>query len=309
MKPRLFIGSSSENLDVAHALQESLEQHAQVTVWDQAIFGPSKYALESLLEAVTGNDFAAFVFAPDDVLCLRGQDFQTARDNVIFELGLFIGRLGERRSFILVPASADQLRVPTDLLGLNVLKYDDRRTDGNLVAAVGSACSQIRRAFAALARKRDSQPNAYSYGEFAEIERSATQEVWILRPHYMLEADSFYDVVADNLSRGVRYRYFVPPDFDFADELELLRDRFRRDSRMHTDPADLLTVEYVGSSDMPLTFVLIDPDSPAARGFAIIENELRGPGCWIEISKGQVVRYVAGKLRSDREPGRGQSGT
>jgi len=33
MKPVLFIGTSSDHLDVAHAVQESLERVAECTVW------------------------------------------------------------------------------------------------------------------------------------------------------------------------------------------------------------------------------------------------------------------------------------
>jgi len=36
MKPRLFIGSSSERLPIARAFKELLADSADVTVWDQA---------------------------------------------------------------------------------------------------------------------------------------------------------------------------------------------------------------------------------------------------------------------------------
>lgn len=144
MKPRVFIGSSSENLDVAYAVQESLEHVAEVTVWDQGIFNPSRYNLESLIDALFATDFSVFVFVPDDVTSIRGQNQPTVRDNVIFELGLFIGRLGRERCYILVPKAEQRaLKLPTDLLGLSPLAYDSNRRDCNLRAALGPPCSKV----------------------------------------------------------------------------------------------------------------------------------------------------------------------
>lgn len=72
MKPALFIGSSSESVDIAYALQENLEHVAEVTVWTQGIFELAKYTLESLLETLDIADFGVFVFAPNDVSIIRG---------------------------------------------------------------------------------------------------------------------------------------------------------------------------------------------------------------------------------------------
>lgn len=147
MKPRLFIGSSSENLGVAYAAQENLEHVAEVTVWTQGVFNPSKFNLESLAEAIFEADFGVFVFAPDDVTSMRGTDQPTVRDNVIFELGMFVGRLGRERCFMLVPrAEQKDLHLPTDLLGLSPGVYDSKRSDGNFRAALGPACNAISQA-------------------------------------------------------------------------------------------------------------------------------------------------------------------
>ena len=68
MKPRIFIGSSSEALSVTEAIQENLDHFAHCTPWTQGIFTLSNSTLESLMEALETTDFAVFVLTPDDAL-------------------------------------------------------------------------------------------------------------------------------------------------------------------------------------------------------------------------------------------------
>jgi len=135
--------------------------------------------------------------------------------------------------------------------------------------------------------------NIYDHDQFIEIERTAKNEVWIIRIGYLLEVDSFYDVVCENLSRGVKYKYFVVPNNNYQHELELLINRFSKDERINVDPAKLVSLENLSSNEIPCTFVFLDPLSQFARGFVIIENDLRGPAQWVEISRGQITSFVA----------------
>jgi len=145
MKPRLFIASSVEGLEVAYAAQENLEHDFEVTVWPQGVFQLSKTALASLIGVLGSFDAAIFVFSPDDVSVVRGTHRPAVRDNVLFELGLFIGKLGPDKCFILKPRTFSDLHFPSDLLGLTPATYDGARSDGNTTAALGPACNKIRK--------------------------------------------------------------------------------------------------------------------------------------------------------------------
>lgn len=148
MKRKVFVGSSSEGIEIAHALQSNLEPETEVRIWSQDVFLPGEHILESLLKQAEASDFGIFVFSPDDLVEIRGSKQRTVRDNVIFELGLCVGRLGSKRSFIVTPKDS-QLRIPSDLLGINTATFDANRTDGDLVAALGPACTKIRKALRA----------------------------------------------------------------------------------------------------------------------------------------------------------------
>lgn len=144
MKPKLFIGSSVKALPIAYAIQENLDYDADVTVWDQNIFQLSSNALDDLILATETFNFGIFVFNPDDVTEVNNVSQRAVRDNVIFELGLFIGKLGKEKVFFLTPKNNTNLRLPTDLLGVTSGTYNDQRTDGNLRAALSPFCNQVR---------------------------------------------------------------------------------------------------------------------------------------------------------------------
>jgi hypothetical protein len=143
--PSVFIGSSSEGLEFARAVRSLLAQDAEVTLWNEDFFGLGSTFIETLINALPRFDFAVLVLTPDDLVNSREVEVFSPRDNVIFELGLFMGRLGRSRTFILHQADAE-LKIPTDLSGMTTATYQWPRRDKSYKSAVGAACDSIRAA-------------------------------------------------------------------------------------------------------------------------------------------------------------------
>ncbi|MBW4889117.1 nucleotide-binding protein [Mucilaginibacter sp. HMF5004] len=145
MKPELFIGSSVEGLSVVNALTEKLHHRFNITSWDSGVFNISGNTLDDLLIQLKKSDFAIFVFTPDDKSIIRETEHSTVRDNVLYELGLYTGKLGRKNTFYLKPDKMpSDFHLPTDLIGVTAGSYDSTRTD-NLVAALSPFCSQLQR--------------------------------------------------------------------------------------------------------------------------------------------------------------------
>jgi hypothetical protein len=117
MKPRIFIGSSTEGLKTATYIKKKLRGKFDCYLWTDNIFKPNESTLERLLKGASLFDFGILVVTKDDYLVTRGKEFKTARDNVIFEFGLFLGRLGPSRSFIIQEGGT---KLPSDLLGTTI---------------------------------------------------------------------------------------------------------------------------------------------------------------------------------------------
>jgi predicted nucleotide-binding protein len=144
LEPHLFIGSSREGIEVARSIQEHLEHTAECSVWDQGVFGLNDVTLQRLLELVETCDFGVFVCSADDIAEMRGTSKSVVRDNVLLELGMFMGGLGPQRTFFLIPRGAPDLRLPTDLIGITYGTYDADRRDRSWQQATGPFCTKVR---------------------------------------------------------------------------------------------------------------------------------------------------------------------
>lgn len=151
-RPAVFLGSSVEGRHIAQAIQVNLDNVCEITTWNQGVFGLSEATLDSLHKAMVKSDFAILVFTPDDMVKSRGKRSHMPRDNILFELGLFMGFLGRSRTFAVYDRTAD-LKLPSDLAGITVATFQPH-SSGNLTAALGAACTKIEIAIRDHGRKR-----------------------------------------------------------------------------------------------------------------------------------------------------------
>ncbi|MFI5396044.1 MAG: TIR domain-containing protein [Candidatus Binatia bacterium] len=142
-KPRVFIASSREGLAVAERIQQNLSDFALCKIWTQGAFALSATNIESLEALPHDHEFAVIVMTPDDIVLERGEEGRAARDNVIFELGLFIGALTRRRTFMICPRDVS-MHLPTDLAGVTLATYETADFQHDRQAALGAACTTIK---------------------------------------------------------------------------------------------------------------------------------------------------------------------
>jgi tetratricopeptide (TPR) repeat protein len=198
MLPTIFAGSSSEGLPVARALEQHLETDARINIWKSDLFEPGGTTIETLFGELDRSDYAIFVLTPDDLLQSRHREWCAPRDNVILEVGLFLGRLGRHRTFIVQPRNVD-IKLPSDLAGVTTIFYDDQRfaEPGGESGALSSAATTIRR------RINNPQPRELdfiaAYIRFIAPETLLTDSYsTILTKHYM----TIYAEVENLANRG-----------------------------------------------------------------------------------------------------------
>ncbi len=142
-RPVLFIGCSAESLSVACAIQSGLAYDpVVVTLWTDGVFRASSFAIESLERELDKADFAALILSSDDRVTSRDVTSDAPRDNIIFELGLFMGALGRKRTFLVHPREVN-LKIPTDLFGIIPLTYELGAGD-DILSSVAPACNELR---------------------------------------------------------------------------------------------------------------------------------------------------------------------
>ena len=168
MKPTVFIGASSESQGVADAINLLLEHDAYSTVWTEHPFPILDSTLSGLVQALDKYIFSVFVFSADDLTWMRAKERKVVRDNVLFELGLFLGRRGPRNCFAVAPRKVKP-DFPSDLFGATLLWYDDERAKTEPTPALKPAVTMIKDALNERARELRIRPGVYAHNVPLEI--------------------------------------------------------------------------------------------------------------------------------------------
>ena len=153
-KLRIFIGSSSEAIDLArHA--ETIISGAGMTAtrWDGAAFAPGRTLLEQIEDLPFDYDGAVLIATPDLVGKRGSRIHRGPVANVIFEYGYLSARLARGRVIICRFQNAE---LPSDAAGVKVL--DARKVEGPTGSIPHTMVLQLRDWLSRLPQLADSTP-------------------------------------------------------------------------------------------------------------------------------------------------------
>jgi predicted nucleotide-binding protein len=142
-KPRVFVICSTEALAVGRALVSAFDHDdIDMKLWTDGVFKVTNYTLEDLESELDRSDFAIAIAHPDDKVQWREEDWPAPRDNVVLELGIFMGRLGRKRAILMEPRG-QKVKLPSDVAGITTISYKlaDR---ADLDSALSPAVTKIR---------------------------------------------------------------------------------------------------------------------------------------------------------------------
>lgn len=227
-KPTVFIGSSSSSLPTAELVKTELSSIAQPIVWNEDVFGLGIGTLETLVNALDNFDFAVLLFTPDDPVVHAGLSRFKPRDNVLIEFGLFTGRLGRERTFVMIPNDGS-MHTPTDLEGVTIARLK-QSSDSQQRYDIRDGCSKIANAIKTKWYRWRLEKelgilyrlvNAFTFPHYGDVHVPALTRSQINFPHR--ERFDTVDNVVNFL--GVMLTDYVYPQLNFR-QLESMRVYF-----------------------------------------------------------------------------------
>jgi hypothetical protein len=218
-KSRIFIASSGRTLVLAEKLQDELRtEFCEAKLWsEEGRLQPGETIIEVLEGAAELYDFAVVSLAKDDVMTGGKGTALKARDNCVFEAGLFMSAIGRKRCFLV--NSVSQSDLPSDLSGIISMPFDepenlsDRAACAQAIARVAAQLKDIV--------QRDG-PSPYhervpllSFDEVFRRERPSSDggdlvdgKVVVLDTQPLADVPRV-ELVRRNMDQGTSYHYFL----------------------------------------------------------------------------------------------------
>jgi hypothetical protein len=146
-KSKIFIASSSRTLVLAEKLRHELDtEYSHAKLWnEESRTQVGATIIEWLEDAQKQYDFAVVLLSKDDVLTSRDHQTLKARDNCVFEAGLFMSAIGRKRCFLVNSVHGKDL--PSDLAGIISIPFkepSDLQIRSACEAAIIPVASQLK---------------------------------------------------------------------------------------------------------------------------------------------------------------------
>lgn len=236
-RARVFIASSSRALTLADCLKSELIPADSVAeVWNEGKASQlGQTIIEMLEKAAERSDFAVVILTKDDVVYREGGEVakKQARDNCIFEAGMFMGSLGRDRCFMV--SSIEPKDFPVDLTGIIYLHIDEPEKLDNITLckeAISSASLDIKQAIQERGRKPQALSNEGNIvfplitpQELLNLERLKTEgqleegQVVVSARQPFGEDFEYAAQVVNNMKKGIQYIYFFHASDDGAQKI------------------------------------------------------------------------------------------
>jgi len=119
----VFVASSLEAKQEDQFVRGVLENNNINAITWKDIFHTGEFGLESLLNITEQVHGAIVISTCDDKIWYRGTENMVPRDNILFEMGLFIKALGVKQVALVFCRNekGETPKIPTDIHGLNVI--------------------------------------------------------------------------------------------------------------------------------------------------------------------------------------------
>lgn len=200
---KIFVGSSSKHLDAARKVAEIIEENMhQPQLWRNCFVAPDN-TFEKLIQVCGSVDAAIFILAPDDQL-LSEEDHQSiTRDNVLFEAGLFLGKLGNPYVSL---CRFPETKIPSDFHGITLINYENNR-EFNLQRQIVDWINVIEENENIKNNTVVLKPLS-ECSDFNDIIANAKQE--ILMSSFFMSIAQISRELNEAINRGIEVRFLLP---------------------------------------------------------------------------------------------------